>query len=169
MNSDVQPADIGLPTGNGKELSNSQACCLAKHEPGCCLVSFHFLWAILCPQAVRCLAFVCFPPSTDLGRRLRGRWVFMRRPPSRWPMSFSPGYENSLGVKEHTQDFDFLNILGDPYQIWKDVFHLVLAPLQDAWLFPTLGHLPLPLRWILEQVHDLLQPHGSCCRRNSLV
>ena len=26
----VQPADIGWPTGNGKELSNSQACCLAQ-------------------------------------------------------------------------------------------------------------------------------------------
>ena len=24
----VQPADIGWPTGNGKKLSNSQACCL---------------------------------------------------------------------------------------------------------------------------------------------
>ena len=26
----VQPADIGWPTGNGKKLSNSQACCLAQ-------------------------------------------------------------------------------------------------------------------------------------------
>ena len=26
----VQPADIGWPTGNGKELNNSQACCLAQ-------------------------------------------------------------------------------------------------------------------------------------------
>ena len=26
----VQPADIGWPTGNGKKLSKSQACCLAQ-------------------------------------------------------------------------------------------------------------------------------------------
>ena len=26
----VQPADIGWPTGNGKKLSCSQACCLAQ-------------------------------------------------------------------------------------------------------------------------------------------
>ena len=26
----VQPEDIGWPTGNGKKLSNSQACCLAQ-------------------------------------------------------------------------------------------------------------------------------------------
>ena len=26
----VQPADIGWPTGNGKKLSNTQACCLAQ-------------------------------------------------------------------------------------------------------------------------------------------
>ena len=26
----IQPADIGWPTGNGKKLSNSQACCLAQ-------------------------------------------------------------------------------------------------------------------------------------------
>ena len=26
----VQPADIGWPTGNGKKLSNCQACCLAQ-------------------------------------------------------------------------------------------------------------------------------------------
>ena len=26
----VQPADIGWPTGNGKKVSNSQACCLAQ-------------------------------------------------------------------------------------------------------------------------------------------
>ena len=26
----VQPADIGLPTGNGKKQSNSQACCMAQ-------------------------------------------------------------------------------------------------------------------------------------------
>ena len=26
----VQPADIGWPTGNGKKLSSSQACCLAQ-------------------------------------------------------------------------------------------------------------------------------------------
>ena len=49
----VQPADIGWPTGNGKKLRNYQACCLAGPAvPGSCLVSFHFLLAILCPQAV---------------------------------------------------------------------------------------------------------------------
>ena len=26
----LQPADIGWPTGNGKKVSNSQACCLAQ-------------------------------------------------------------------------------------------------------------------------------------------
>ena len=26
----IQPADIGWPTGNGKKLSNRQACCLAQ-------------------------------------------------------------------------------------------------------------------------------------------
>ena len=36
----------GWPTGNGKKLSNSQACCLAQLCLACCLVSFHFLWAI---------------------------------------------------------------------------------------------------------------------------
>ena len=28
--SSLQPADIGWPTGNGKKLSNCQACCLAQ-------------------------------------------------------------------------------------------------------------------------------------------
>ena len=97
------------------------------------------LWAILCPQAVRCLAFVCFPPSTDLGRRLRGRWVFMRRPPSRWPMSFSPGYENSLGVKEHTQHFDFLNILGFCTKYGKMSSILSLLPSKMLGSSPPLG------------------------------
>ena len=27
---ELQSADIGLPTGNGKKLSNCQACCLAQ-------------------------------------------------------------------------------------------------------------------------------------------
>ena len=31
--------------------------------PGCSLVSFHFLWAILCPQAV-----LCFDPETATER-----------------------------------------------------------------------------------------------------
>ena len=94
----VQGGWGGCRRGNGKKLSNSQACCLAQlcqmllnffqfpvghppHPPcsafrhriahrkwkenklqpgtagpgnmlGCSLVSFHFLWAILCPQAV---------------------------------------------------------------------------------------------------------------------
>ena len=35
----VQPADIGCPTGNGKKLSKSQACCLAQ----LCLAAAQFL------------------------------------------------------------------------------------------------------------------------------
>ena len=51
----VQSADIGLPTGNGKKLSRSQAqlgqaTCFAVASIS--IVSIHFLWAILCPQAV---------------------------------------------------------------------------------------------------------------------
>ena len=45
----VQPADIGFPTGNGNNLSNMLP---GSGVPGCCLFSFHILWAILCPQAV---------------------------------------------------------------------------------------------------------------------
>ena len=44
-----------MPTGNGKKLSNSQACCLAQ------LVSFHFLLAILW------LHTVCKPLAIDYG------------------------------------------------------------------------------------------------------
>ena len=46
----VQPADIGWPTGNRKKLSSTQA--QLGQATSSCLVSFHFLWAILCPQAV---------------------------------------------------------------------------------------------------------------------
>ena len=47
----VQCSCSGWPTGNGKKLSNSQACCLTA-VPGCCLVSFHILWAILSTSTV---------------------------------------------------------------------------------------------------------------------
>ena len=30
VSNQLQPADIGWPTGNGKKLSNCQACCLAQ-------------------------------------------------------------------------------------------------------------------------------------------
>ena len=43
--SNVQGGWGEWPTGNGKKVSNSQA--IAKHVHGCCLISFHFLWAIL--------------------------------------------------------------------------------------------------------------------------
>ena len=57
----IQPAVIGWPTGNGKKLSNCQAFCLLPGPavPGSCLVSFHFLWAILCPLAVLKHNFQC--------------------------------------------------------------------------------------------------------------
>ena len=49
----VQPADIGLPTGNGlKETKLQPGTAGPGNRLGSCLVSFHFLWAILCPQAV---------------------------------------------------------------------------------------------------------------------
>ena len=43
------------PKGNGKKLSNKQqlGTAGAGNMLGCCLVSFHFLWAILCPQTVK--------------------------------------------------------------------------------------------------------------------
>ena len=42
----VQSADIGWPTGNGKKLNNSQACCLAQK----CLAAAYFL-SISCGQS----------------------------------------------------------------------------------------------------------------------
>ena len=49
----VQPADIGWPTGNGKKLSCTQACCLAQ----LCLAAAYFL-SISCGQSyVRRLYF----------------------------------------------------------------------------------------------------------------
>ena len=45
----VQPADIGWPTGNGKKLSKSQACCLAQ----LCLGAAYFL-SISCGQSCVC-------------------------------------------------------------------------------------------------------------------
>ena len=44
----LQPADIGLPTGDGKKLSNSQACCLAQ----LCLAAAYFL-SIYCGPSYR--------------------------------------------------------------------------------------------------------------------
>ena len=46
----VSGAATGLPTGNRKKLSSSQA--QLGQATGCYLVSFHFLWAILWPHTV---------------------------------------------------------------------------------------------------------------------
>ena len=48
----VHPADIGWPTGNGKKPMMQPGTAGLSHRLGCCLVSFHFLWAILRPQSV---------------------------------------------------------------------------------------------------------------------
>ena len=47
----IQPADIGWPTGNGKKLSNCQACCLAQ----LCLAAAYFLSISCGPSWARAL------------------------------------------------------------------------------------------------------------------
>ena len=49
MHLSVQPPDIGWPTGNGKKVSNSQACCLAQLR----LAAAYFLSISCGPSYVR--------------------------------------------------------------------------------------------------------------------
>ena len=44
----IQPADIGWPTGNGKKVSNSQACCCAWQQLG------FFLFPVGNPMSTGC-------------------------------------------------------------------------------------------------------------------
>ena len=60
----VQPEDIGWPTGNGKKLSNSQACCLAQLQ----LQLSVFPFPVSNPMSAGCIPL--YPLSTSPSRLL---------------------------------------------------------------------------------------------------
>ena len=45
---------------------------------GSCLVSFHFLWAILCPQAVEVMVRQNLPERKVKLFALKGKWLYTR-------------------------------------------------------------------------------------------
>ena len=81
INTYVQPADIGWPYWNWKETKLQPGTAGPGNILGCCLLSFHLLWAILCLQAVygQRLGFVTFDSVVPLSDRFcLGSWKLGR-------------------------------------------------------------------------------------------
>ena len=83
----------GWPTGNGKKVSNKQPSMLpGPAVPGCCLISFHFLWAI---HPIRPVQKDCNPFS-ELGKILFAK-LCTYLPSSRNPWSIGSATSRALG------------------------------------------------------------------------
>ena len=88
--------------------------------PGCSLVSFHFLWAILCPQAVQCIA--------DNGSAVLSNegWTSKRVLLSRycqiglarnWIIIRNALYKHWYGIPSTVDNFQFLPLRPDPCRL----------------------------------------------------
>ena len=135
---DLQCLCSGCPPGNGNNLSNSQACCLAElclapSKDYRVLVSIHFLWAILSTSTVlisailgvEIFSFKCrillesdapymAPDGTDISHPGNTIYIAQRIAQLKGMDTLTiikATRENIKGVYDNTQDFGILSII----------------------------------------------------------